>query len=244
MDSKKKPILEFANPIRIDILQKLSIFPSSFTSLTKQLAISNSEVSRHINRLIEQKLVEKESGSKNLKLTSFGELLIGVYSPLDFIFYYADYFKEHDLIDLPISFLRNLDYLMNSELIQGSGNVMLKLQEITEGLKSEVWIMTDQAFPVGKLSMDTRYLVPPEMAKFRPNIENFNRSTLARVLPHISTALLVADGETGMIFFSDTKGTPDFTKGFYVQKGDEEGIKYLLRIWEYYWERGEIPMEK
>ncbi|MHA1975842.1 MAG: ArsR family transcriptional regulator [Candidatus Hodarchaeales archaeon] len=238
MNSKKHLITEFANPIRIEILQQLSLSPISFTDLSKRLNISNSEVSRHLNRLTEQRFVHKELGSKNLKLTSFGELMITVFSPLDFIFHHAEFFQNHDLTNLPSLFKHDLDQLIDAELIQGTGNIMLKIQELTEALKEEVWVMTDQAFPFGKQGMDTRYIVPPEMAKYSPNIEDFNRSTIARVLPHISIALLVADKESGMIFFPDNHGNPDFSQGFYVKKENELGIEYIRRLWNYFWEKG------
>jgi DNA-binding transcriptional ArsR family regulator len=240
MESKKHLLLEFANPIRIEILQQLNFSPLSFTDVSKKLDISNSEVSRHLNRLIEQKFVEKEIGSKKLKLTTFGELMVTIFAPLDFIFHHAEYFQEHDLLNLPTSFIRDLDHLSDSQLIKGTGNVMLKLQEITEALKEDVWVMTDQAFPFGKEMMNTRYIVSPEMAKYRPNIKNVNRSTIARVLPQISTALLIADGDVGMLFFPDNHGNPDFSEGFYVSQEDKLGMEFILRIWNYYWEKGDI----
>jgi DNA-binding MarR family transcriptional regulator len=243
MDLKKHLIIEFANPIRIKILQELGLSPSSFTNLAKMLNISNSEVSRHLNRLTEQRFVQKELGSKKLKLTSFGELMITIFAPIDFIFHHAKFFQEHDLVNLPTSFKRDLDQLTDSELIQGTGNVMLKLQEITEALNEEVWVMTDQAFPFGKPGMDTRYIVSPEMAKFRPNVTDVNRSTIARLLPHISTAMLVADKESGMIFFPDNQGNPDFSQGFYVKKENKLGLEYILRVWNYFWEQGEVITE-
>ncbi len=235
--------MEFANPIRIEILQQLNYASFSFTSLSKKLNISNSEVSRHLNRLIEQRLVQKERGSKKLSLTSFGELMITAFAPLDFILHHAEYFQEHGLFNLPTSFIRDLDQLSDSELIQGTGNVMLKLQEITEALKEEVWVMTDQAFPFGKQMMDTRYIVSPEMAKYRPHIKDYNRSTVARVLPHISTAVLIADGETGVLFFPDNHGNPEFSQGFYVKKENKLGLEYILRLWDHYWEKGEVVSE-
>ena len=239
MDPKKHLIMEFANPVRIEILHQLSNSPSTFTSLSKMVNISNSEVSRHLNRLTEQGFVKKELGSKKLKLTPFGDLMITVFAPIEFIFRHVEFFKEHDLINLPTSFIHDLNQLDESELIQGTGNIMLKLQEITEGLQEEVWVMTDQAFPFGKQGMDTRYIVSPEMAKYRSNIENFNRSTIARVLPHISIAMLIADRNTGMLFFPDNQGKPDFNQGFYVKEEHKEGIEYILRIWNYFWEIGE-----
>jgi predicted transcriptional regulator len=235
--------MEFSNPIRIEILQQLSLSPSTFTNLSKMVNISNSEVSRHLHRLTEQGFVQKEVGSKKLQLTPFGELMITVFAPIEFIFHYVEFFREHDLINLPASFIRDLNQLNDSELIQGTGNVMLKIQEITEGLQEEVWVMTDQAFPFGKQGMDTRYIVSPEMAKYRPQVKDFNRSTLARRLPHISVALLIADRETGILFFPDNHGKPDFSQGFYIKKENKPGIEYILQIWNYFWEKGEEVAE-
>jgi hypothetical protein len=55
--------------------------------------------------------------------------------------------------------------------------------------------------------------------------------------------MLVADKESGMIFFPDNQGNPDFSQGFYVKKENKLGLEYILRVWNYFWEKGEVITE-
>ena len=143
------------------------------------------------------------------------------------------------MTDLPIPFLRDLDLLTECELIHGTGKVMLKLQEIIEVTKQEIWVMTDQPFPFGKPKLDVRYIIPPEMTKFKPEVKDINRSTMVRVLSKISLSILILDQEVAMIFFPDHKGNPDYNSGFFTKKDNPTGLEFIKRIWNHFWENGE-----
>ncbi|MHA1971896.1 MAG: ArsR family transcriptional regulator [Candidatus Hodarchaeales archaeon] len=240
MSSNKFLINEISNPVRLEILQKLYNSPVKFTDLAKEIGISNSEVSRHLTRLTEQGFVEKELGTRNFKLAPLGKIVTTLFLPVQFVLEHADYFRTHDL-DLPISFLRDLDSLSESSFIKGTGNVMLKIQKLIEGADNEIWIMTDQQFPFGKPGLDMSYLVTQKLVELgkEVKVEDLNRSSRVVILAKISLALIVIDSNKGMVFFSDLQGNPDYSSGFYVDEKDLEGVEYIKRIWSFYWDKGE-----
>ncbi|MHA2226869.1 MAG: ArsR family transcriptional regulator [Candidatus Hodarchaeales archaeon] len=240
METRNLLISELANSIRVEILNSLHEFPTTFTDLSKKLNISNSEVSRHVTRLTEHGFVQKDISSRKFELTPLGKLITILFDPIDFVFHQAEFFRSHDVTDLPISFIRDLDLLDGCELIHGTGHVMLKLQEIHEDVKQEIWVMTDQPFPFGKPGLDVRYIVSPKMAKYKPEVKDINRSTKARVLPKISISSLILDQEVAMIFFPDRQGNPDYDSGFFAKKDNSTGLEYIKRIWNYFWEIGEL----
>ncbi|MHA1214717.1 MAG: hypothetical protein ACTSPG_05435 [Candidatus Hodarchaeales archaeon] len=160
--------------------------------------------------------------------------------PVQFVLQHAEYFRTHDL-DLPVSLLRDLDSLSESLFIQGTGNIMLKIQRLIEGAENEIFIMTDQQFPFGKPGLDISYLVTPKLVELGRDVkvEELNRSSQVKILPKISLAIVIADDKTGMIFFPDIKGNPDYSSGFYVDVEKIEALEYIKSVWYFYWNKGE-----
>jgi predicted transcriptional regulator len=242
MDTYRHIISDFSNPIRIQILNDLHAESITFTELAKKFSISNSEVSRHITRLTEQGFIEKEIGSRRFLLTPFGETIIELYTPLSYIFRKAEYFRNHDLRELPTNLLNKIHYLTDCEFVEGTGHVMIKIEEFfTADLNSDIWTMTNQPFPFGKEGMNVRYIVNPEMVEFGKKIDykSVNKSTAARLLPSITIACVILDRSKGMIFFSDiTSKKPDFNYGFFTKK-EGFGLQFIIKVWEYFWAKAE-----
>ncbi|MHA1450516.1 MAG: ArsR family transcriptional regulator [Candidatus Hodarchaeales archaeon] len=240
MSSRSYLLNEFSNPKRLDILQMLAEGPSSFTTISKNLKISSSEVSRHLTRLIDQGFIQKSQSTREFKLSVLGEIVNCLMSPLDFVFNLADYFREHDIMALPVSIIRDIDTLDCFEFITGTGFVMLKLPEIVESAENKIKVMTSQPFPWGKKGLDVKYIVPFELVKFRKDVEGVNRSTDARLFQHVGVSMIISDSGEGMVFFPGLDGNTDYDKGFYCKRGNSEGFSYLNRIWDYFWSTGEI----
>ncbi|MFW9993050.1 MAG: ArsR family transcriptional regulator [Candidatus Odinarchaeota archaeon] len=241
MNDRSFLISEFSSPKRVDILQILVDGPISFTELSNKLDISSSEVSRHLARLTDQGFVKKHQTSRKFELAPLGELASLLFSPLDFVFSQADYFRTHSVTDIPVSLIRDLDVLSTCEMVEGTGFAMLKLPEIINSVRSELRVMTSQPFPWGKPGLDVKYIVPPSMMQFKEQIVRMNRSTEARILPSISISIIITESGEGMLFFPDLEGKTDYDTGFYISKGNKTGQKFIERIWDYFWSTGDIP---
>lgn len=240
LKTDKSIVSDFMNPIRITILQLLSKSPSKFSDLAKEMDISNSEVSRHLKRLEQHGFVRKES--REFILTSFGGLALTLFSPIEFIFKNTKYFHNHSVDDLSLNLIRNINSLIDCELIEGTGNVMLKLQEITESATKSTYLMSNQIFPFGKTGLDVKYLITPKVMQMGKEtaVLNTNRSTDGRILQNVSIAMIMIDENKGMLFFSGSDNKPDFSSGFLIKQEDTIGIQYIKDIWEYFWEKAEI----
>ncbi|MHA1786485.1 MAG: ArsR family transcriptional regulator [Candidatus Helarchaeota archaeon] len=236
MDNRSFLLNEFSNLMRLDILKFLFENPMTFTTLSKKLNISSSEVSRHLTRLIDQGFIKKQENTRNYELSSLGKTTLLIFAPLDFVFSHAKYFQSHDLSNLPISLIRNLDALKNSDLIEGTGLLMIKMKEVAESPENEMWIMVDQPFPFGKTGLDVKYITPPEMAKFGTQAKKTNRSTEAKYLNEITTALAWSDTMGWILCFPNLEGKPDFSAGFFINNKDTDGCNFCKKLWDYYWE--------
>lgn len=240
LNSKHENLIsEFMNPMRINILKLLSLTPASFTDLAKKFDISNSEVSRHCSRLEQHGFIKKEL--REYKLTSFGGLVLTLFSPIEFIFNKSDYFREHNIDDLSLQLIRNIFSLIDCELIEGTGDVMLKLQELADSALESFDVMTSQIFPFGKEGLDVSYLVTPQVMKMGKNTDvlNSNRSTQGRMLQKMPISIIIIDNKKGMIFFPNINNDPDFNSGFFASEENSTGFQYIKDIWNYYWDKAE-----
>jgi len=228
-------LTEIANSYRLEILQILAQSPISFTELTKRLELSSSEISRHLNRLVEQKFIEKQHPSRNFQLTSIGKLIIQLMSPLNYVLSHANYFENHRLTDLPSSIIKNIDALERSEIIDGTGLVMIKMEETLKKAKKSVDLMVETPFPWGTENKHTRYLVPFSLKDLRQNVEKMNASTDGRYLDAVPITMLIIDDGGGLLFFPDIKGKTDFNSGFLISSSDPLGCEFLRQIWNHFW---------
>ena len=138
----------FANPNRIRILSLLSDKPYTLTKLTEALGnTSNPVVSRQLARLAEHGLVVKESVTgREYVLTSFGNSLVELLNPLEFLFKHQLYFQEHALDVLPGYLQRDLVALKSATMITGTGNVIFAIKRLVGCTESSMVTITDSAF--------------------------------------------------------------------------------------------------
>lgn len=162
MTQYEKLISEISNSIRIQLLFLLQDQSRSLSSLTKEIGkITPSEVSRHLGRLAEKGFIRKESTTgRNFELTSFGQIIISLFSPINFVFENNNYFSSHSVGDIPYSFICKLDSLKECDIISGTGNIMMKISELIDSAKKEFFVMSDNPFPFSLKNKKVKFLLP------------------------------------------------------------------------------------
>ena len=95
---------EFSNEDRLRILYTLKGASLTVTSLSRELGLTTQETSRHLSRLTEVGLTEKDPDGP-YRLTPFGVLTLNQIQGLEFTSAHKDYFREHEVDGLPQSFL-------------------------------------------------------------------------------------------------------------------------------------------
>ncbi|MFW9779100.1 MAG: ArsR family transcriptional regulator [Candidatus Heimdallarchaeota archaeon] len=232
---------DLIHPTRVRLLNLLIEGPETLSSLAKSLELSKPEISRHLARLRDYALVER--GDKTHQITNLGETIMSILSPLEFIVKHYEFFMVHQIFDLPAFIIRNLDSLMKSELLIGTGYIFSKMQEIQQTVKKEIKIAIDQPFPGNDSNpLDNIYFIVPVYAKD----ENLSLEALKkqakyfefRTLPIISYGFGIADEKTGFIFFPGINKKIDYNYAFFVS--DPLGIDFLSQLWDYYWKRSDF----
>jgi len=233
-------------------LSLLAEKPYTLTKLTEALGnTSNPVVSRQLARLAEYGLVEKESVTgREYVLSSFGNVLVELLDPLEFLFQHQLFFQEHALDVLPGFLQRDLVALKNATMITGTGDVIVAIKRLVESAENSVVALLDSAFGnVNNKIKKLKLIVQPDMYA-NPDLKNRmgNVSThlrwediAIRIIPSVSlTMSIFDDGKSGIIIFprkNDYK--PDFSIAFEVK--DNEGIKFLKKVWDYYWGQAKPP---
>jgi hypothetical protein len=211
----------------------------SLSDIAQNLDLSKPEISRHLSRMRELTLVEK--GDKIHQISSLGEVILNLTSPIEFLIDNYDYFMNH-MVDLPFSFVRDIDSLRNSELMSGTGYLMSKIDEIRKKTSHEVKMIVDQPFPGSKVQVESALLIVPSYAKdenLRLEImREFCRYFEIRTLPIINLTFGVIDSKYGFLLFPErVTGRIDYNHAFLVD--DDMGLDFLSRLWTYYWEKAE-----
>jgi predicted transcriptional regulator len=227
------------HPTRLKILDLLGEGAQALADIARDLDISKPEISRHLARMRELNLVEK--GDKIHHLTSLGGVILNLTSPIAFLINNYDYFMNHK-VDLPFSFVRDIDSLMNSELMPGTGYFLSKMEKISKNTTNEVRMIVDQPFPGTKVHIERALLIVPSYAKS----ENLNLELLQefckyfeyRTLPVINLTLGIVDGKYGFLLFPERiTGKIDYNNAFYIT--DDMGLDFLVKLWDYFWEKAE-----
>jgi len=223
----------FANINRKNILELLDKKPDTMTGLAKKLEISNSEVSRHLPRLSEQGFIIKNAKDNKFSLTEFGRLSLTVVKPLDFIFSHKQFFEKHTFTSFEEDFVKTFDSLSDSELIEGTGKVMMTIKQAFDETEKRVLIMSDQALPFGKEGISCKYLVTPEMVKYSENIPKTVEVEGAAYLSDLPLGMLILDNKKALVFFKNLNEEMDYNYCFVIE--DDRGLKWVNKVWEFYW---------
>jgi len=251
-DVKDKISSIFANPNRIRILSLLTEKPYTLTKLTEALGnTSNPVVSRQLARLAEYGLVEKESVTgREYMLSSFGNILVEFLDPLEFLFQHQLFFQEHTVDVLPGFLQRDLVALKNATMITGTGDVIVAIKRLLEGADHSIAGLIESAFGnVNNKIKKIKLILQSDMYS-NPDLKNRmgNLSTRLRwedidirIIPTVSlTMAIFDDGKSGLIIFPRKQDyKPDFSIAFEVK--DKQGMEFLKKVWDFYWEQAKPP---
>ncbi len=104
---------ELSNEDRVNILQTLSRESMNLTRLSSSLGLKNQEVSRHLSRLEEAGLVQKNPKGR-YGITSFCNLCLMKNEEMMFLVNHIDYFNSHSLEKTPSDLLLKIGVLSKS----------------------------------------------------------------------------------------------------------------------------------
>lgn len=231
-------MMDICHPTRIQILSIVQESPTSFTNIATRVDLSNSEITRHLNRLFDQGVLEKNAKSRQISLTKFGALILHSLQPLQFYCKYNHIFSDHDILDLPDFLLVSMPLLEYADFIQGTGPVMFKMQEVTKRAKKKIKMMVNQPFPFGKAGISIDFIVPLDLMQMRDKIEKTSLIVDARLYQSVRYSICLTDNYEALLFLPKNGTAPDFETCFYVSSAQNPAYNFIERLWLYFWENG------
>ena len=228
---------ELSNPNRMQILSRLGENPQTLSEIATHFSISKPEISRHLSRLANVGIITKDLSTRKFKPSALGETYLQLYSPIEFVLKHSTYFTDH-YIDLPLHLSRNIDALMNAELVSELGNVLAKLQELLNETTDEVKLMLDQRLPVLGLKEKVKfgdYIVPIAMSEHteaKAYLKKMYESVEVRTLISVSHFIMFTDQNKGIISFPTLQRKADWSSIWVVT--DTQGLDYIHEIWNHF----------
>jgi predicted transcriptional regulator len=136
-------LFELSNEVRLRILFKIEKASMKVTSMARELDITNQECSRHIARLVEAGLVEKDSDGF-FNLTQFGRASLRLIPAWIFLSEHNEYFRTHSLEKIPSEFVSRIGEWKDSRLTKNPLITFNSVDSIVKGAEEFVWLIHDQ----------------------------------------------------------------------------------------------------
>jgi predicted transcriptional regulator len=142
-------LFEVSNEHRHRILLLLQDNAMRTMELAKETDLNNPEIRRHISRLQEIDLIQRDVEGY-YSLTPYGEASLKLFQEIKFISRNSDYFKTHRVTELPPQFLKQIGKLVSASRLSSPIEYVRQTQNLLKEAKEHAWMMVDQ-FPMNLL---------------------------------------------------------------------------------------------
>ena len=131
---------------RLTLLSEIAIEKRRLSQLTTKLSATPQETSKHLMRLRNAKLVEKDSDGF-FGLTAFGKIILNLLPSIRFLTQNREYFLSHDISSLPPEFIERIGELQEGEYGEKVGSILAHTQQVVQDAEEYIWLMADH--PLG-----------------------------------------------------------------------------------------------
>lgn len=239
-------LFELASSDRLKIMSLVEKQELKLSHISKKLDMTVTEASRHLQRLSEAKLLEKDAEGR-YELTPFGQLTLSLMPSFDFISKYRDYFAAHTLSRLPHEFIGRMGDLANCAFTEDIMVAFHSVECLIVEAKEYVWILSNQVLMSTLPLLDQAVkrgvkfqlimpedLIPPPGFIHLPHHISMDQSKLVerRMLSRVDLIIAMSE-KTARLSFPASDGKMDYV-GF--GSTDERGHKWCQDLFMHYWE--------
>jgi predicted transcriptional regulator len=136
---------------RLTLLSEIGVGKLRLSQLTTKLSATPQETSKHLTRLRDAKLIEKDSDGF-FSLSAFGKIIVNLLPSIRFVSENREYLLSHDLSSLPLEFIERLGELQEREHADNVGSVMAHIQQVVQDAEEYIWLMSDHRLGRGEYS--------------------------------------------------------------------------------------------
>jgi predicted transcriptional regulator len=127
---------------RLTLLSEIGVEKRRLSQLTAKLSATPQETSKHLTRLRDAKLIEKDSDGF-FGLSAFGKIVVNLLPSINFLTQNREYFLSHDISSLPIEFIERLGELQECQYADKVGSVLAHTQQVVQCAEKYIWLMAD-----------------------------------------------------------------------------------------------------
>ncbi len=131
---------------RLILLCEIGVEKRRSSQLTAKLSATRQETSKHLTRLRNAKLIDKDSDGF-FNLTAFGEIILNLLPSINFLMQNREYFLSHDISSLPREFKERIGELQEGEYAEKVGSILAHIQQVVRYAEEYIWLMADH--PLG-----------------------------------------------------------------------------------------------
>lgn len=215
---------------RLTLLSEIATEKRRLSQLAAKLSATPQETSKHLTRLREAKLIEKDSDGF-FGLTAFGKIMLNLLPSINFLTQNREYFLSHDISSLPLEFIDRLGELQEGEHADNVGSVMTHIQQVVQDADEYIWLMADHRLGGGEYvarsgklksnsTMTWRVIVPAssniDWTSTRADV-GIHKGRIEYLLiedPNDIKAGIALNEKIAGLGFPDFTGRLDFNRGF------------------------------
>jgi len=204
---------------RMKLLSEIKSQELRLTDLAERLSASVQETAKHLGRLVECKLIEKNHRGM-YKLTSFGKLIFGMLPSLEFVSQRRKYFLTHDISFLPQEMLLRIGQLSENHFYDHVSNVLVECQHLLGMAQKYFYWSIDEPLPwfiSKKFESDTevRVILPRSTtaAAVKKARQIVGGRAEFRFAKQVKLGIALNEKLAGIVF-PDTEGKIDYGSGF------------------------------
>ena len=247
-------LFEVSNEYRHGILLLLQKKAMRITDIAKETALNNPEIRRHISRLRDVGLIQRDIEGY-YHLTPYGETSLLLFREFEFLSFNSEYFKTHSLSRIPTQFVKQIGKLSESTNLANAMDFFRHMENLFKESKEYVWLLVDQ-FPMNSLSTiveainrGVRFrIIEPRERVLDPDLDAMTseetralirtrRTPLVeqRMLDEVNVLMFLSDAYC-VLAFPTQDGQYDF-KGFTATH--DSALDWCRELFQYYWDEAE-----
>ena len=247
---------ELSNEDRLRILLELDGKALKLTHLSRELDLTVQETSRHLSRLSEKRLIQKDVEGF-YHATPYGEQVLRIIPGFEFLSEHGEHFTTHTLSCLPHGFASRIGDLVSSTL---TDDVMVAFHNVENRIREAeeyVWILSDQILMSSltllvealKRGAEFKIILPKDLTPPPGFIDHgeqqfFDQAVMSnlmenRFLEKVDVAIVMSEKEAG-VTFPALDGRIDY--GFGFVSTDKLRHAWCRDLFLYYWERATIEI--
>lgn len=251
MEDLSELLFILASVDRLTLLSDITVEKCRLSQLSTKLSATPQETSKHLTRLRDAKLIEKDSDGL-FGLTPFGKIIVNLLPSIKFLTQNRDYFLSHDISSLPLEFIERLGELQESQYGEKVGSILAHTQQVVQDAEQFIWLMADHPLggqqyvaKSGKLESATsvrwRIIIPDDISIDWRSVRATVGIHKGRIEYHLVedpidiVAGIALNEKIAGLTFPDADGKLDFNSGF----GSSNPVfrKWCQDLFDYYWSK-------